>query len=86
MPSYTWSDIPSSEPVTANRTKAVIGYGEQPATQLSLDYVMHEDYGGNLAVKAGDGTWLEGPGGDGAYRNGVRIWHQRYTAVYWLSR
>lgn len=39
MPSYTWSDIPSSEPVTADRTKAVIGYGEQPATQLSLDYV-----------------------------------------------
>lgn len=33
---------------------------------------MHEDYGGNLAVKAGDGTWGEGPGGDGAYRNGVR--------------
>ena len=36
---YTFSDIPSSEPVTADRTTAVIGYGEQPATQLSLDYV-----------------------------------------------
>jgi hypothetical protein len=34
---------------------------------------MHEDYGGNLAVKAGDGTWAEGTGGDGAYRNGVRV-------------
>ena len=34
---------------------------------------MHEDYGGNLAVKAGDGTWSEGTGGDGAYRNGVRV-------------
>lgn len=33
---------------------------------------MHEDYGGNLAVKAGDGTWSEGQGGDGAYRNGAR--------------
>eukprot|EP01052_Picozoa_sp_SAG31_P029912 SAG31_NODE_3019_length_4784_cov_2.199360_4_plen_396_part_00 len=72
MPSYTWSDIPSSEPVTSDLTQAVISYGEQPATQLSLDYVMHEDYGGNLAVKAGDGTWAEGPGGDGAYRNGAR--------------
>lgn len=36
---YTFSDTPSSEPVTADRSKAVIGYGEQPATQLSLDYV-----------------------------------------------
>jgi hypothetical protein len=34
---------------------------------------MHENYGGNLAVKAGDGTWAHGQGGDGRFRNGVRF-------------
>ena len=34
---------------------------------------MHENYGGNLAVKAGDGTWTHGQGGDGRFRNGVRF-------------
>jgi hypothetical protein len=30
-----------------------------------------ENYGGNLAVKAGDGTWTHGQGGDGRFRNGM---------------
>ena len=30
-------------------------------TQLSLDYLMQEDYAGALASHAGDGTWAQGP-------------------------
>ena len=44
MPSYIFSDIPSSEPPTADMTTAVIEFGKQPATQLSLDYVMVRNF------------------------------------------
>jgi hypothetical protein len=58
---------------TADLSLPVIAFGTQPFTQLSLDYPMHENYGGNLAVKAGDGTWTHGQGGDGRFRNGKKI-------------
>ena len=58
---------------TADLSLPVIAFGTQPFTQLSLDYPMHENYGGNLAVKAGDGTWTHGQGGDGRFRNGKKL-------------
>ena len=44
---YVFSDVPSA-PVkpTAALSDAVIGFGKQPHTQLSLDYIMIENYGG----------------------------------------
>lgn len=72
--SFIWSDT-ASTPVapTANLSLPVIAFGDQPATQLSLDYILQENYGGNLASKAGDGTWAGGRGGDGNYRNGMQF-------------
>jgi len=70
--SYQFGEVPSMPvPPTADLSLPVIAFGTQPATQLSLDYPMHENYGGNLAVKAGDGTWTNGQGGDGRFRNGA---------------
>eukprot|EP01045_Picozoa_sp_COSAG04_P032635 COSAG04_NODE_6463_length_1322_cov_0.910057_2_plen_267_part_01 len=55
---------PSSTPAE----DAVIEFGQQPRTQLSLDYLMQENYQGGLPSHAGDGSWSEGWGADGEYR------------------
>lgn len=46
----------------------MIAFGQQPRTQLALDYLMQENYQGGLASHAGDGSWAEGWGADGQYR------------------
>eukprot|EP01043_Picozoa_sp_COSAG02_P083317 COSAG02_NODE_21361_length_791_cov_0.972543_1_plen_181_part_10 len=35
-------------------------YGEQPLQQLSLDYILQENYEGGLWRHSGDGTWAQG--------------------------
>jgi hypothetical protein len=37
----------------------VIPFGSQPMTQLSLDYLMQENYAGGLANHANYGKWVE---------------------------
>ena len=56
---------------TASLSDAVIGFGEQPHTQLSLDYIMMENYGGGLSSHRSGGTWSTGVGNDGRLRNGI---------------
>ena len=46
---------------------------QQPALQLSLDVVMHENYHQALEYHAGGGSWAGGLGSDGNYRFGVRF-------------
>ena len=48
---YSFADVPSwpVEP-TADLTTAVIAFGRAPHTQLGLDYVMQENYGGGVGV------------------------------------
>ena len=69
---YIFSDVPSLpvEP-TATLSDAIIGFGQQPHTQLSLDYVMIENYGGGLPGHRNGGTWSTGVGNDGRLRNGI---------------
>ena len=69
---YIFSDVPSS-PVqpTADLSDAMIKFGQQPHTQLSLDYVMIENYGGGLSGHRNGGTWSTGVGNDGRLRNGI---------------
>jgi len=44
---------------------------KQPALQLSLDVVMHENYDTSLVNHAGGDSWETGIGQDGFYRNGM---------------
>ena len=39
-------------------------YGQQPHQQLSLDYILQENYEGGLWRHGGDGHWTEGIDGD----------------------
>ena len=48
------------EPSTTDTSLAVIPYGDQPRQQLSLDYVLQENYEGGLWRHSGDGTWKQG--------------------------
>jgi hypothetical protein len=57
--------------VTADVSQPVIGFGAQPVTQLSIDYLLVENYGWGWVDHAGDGHWDLGTGNDGAYRNGA---------------
>jgi hypothetical protein len=57
---FPWDVCP---PATANTSLAVIPFGEQPTTQLSLDYLLQENYAGGLASHAGRGHW-DAPGED----------------------
>ena len=67
-PQFPWDVCP---PPTADTTLPVIPFGSQPTTQLSLDYLMQEDYAGGLASHAGDGTWNKGPHQDGWFRHSI---------------
>ena len=48
------------KPSTTNTTLPVIPYGDQPHQQLSLDYVLNENYEGGLWRHSGDGHWGQG--------------------------
>jgi hypothetical protein len=56
-PKFPWDVCPS---VTADTSLAVIPFGKQPTTQLSLDYLLQENYAGGLASHAGRGHWDPG--------------------------
>jgi hypothetical protein len=62
---------------SADPSLAVIAFGTQPITQLSLDYLMQEDYAGGLASHANAGKWIEpdepnkGMSQDGWFRNSL---------------
>ena len=43
---------------TSDTTQPIIPFGSQPRTQLSLDYLMQENYGGGLSGHAGTGHWV----------------------------
>ena len=49
----------------------MIGLGQQPATQLSLDYIMQENYGRHFVDSSCNGSWSQCIGGDGILRNGL---------------
>ena len=68
---YVFSDVRSSEPPTAVLSEPVISFGQQPHTQLSLDYIMIENYGGGLTGHRNGGSWATGVGNDGRLRNGI---------------
>jgi hypothetical protein len=59
-PKFPWDICP---PPTADTSLAVIPFGAQPTTQLSLDYLLQENYAGGLASHAGRGHW-DAPGED----------------------
>ena len=40
VPPWSFSDSPSQIEPTSDLSDAVIGMGQQPATQISLDYIM----------------------------------------------
>ena len=67
-PQFQWDICP---PPTADTTLPVIPFGSQPTTELSLDYLMQEDYAGGLASHAGDGKWDEGVTQDGWFRQSI---------------
>lgn len=61
-PKFPWDVCP---PPTADTSLPVVLFGEQPTTQLSLDYLLQENYGGGLASHAGRGHWdINTPGED----------------------
>eukprot|EP01052_Picozoa_sp_SAG31_P036749 SAG31_NODE_4632_length_3084_cov_2.286767_2_plen_513_part_00 len=59
------------EPTSKPLENSVIEFGQQPRTQLALDYLMQENYQGGLTSHAGDGSWAKGWGADGEYRASV---------------
>eukprot|EP01051_Picozoa_sp_SAG22_P013707 SAG22_NODE_1566_length_4109_cov_1.659102_2_plen_157_part_00 len=66
---------PSEDAPTVGRDQIWMGAG-QPILQLSLDVVMHENYGSSIAGHAGTGRWnnsfgLPALGGDGNLRVGM---------------
>ena len=67
-PHFTWDVCP---PPTADTSEAVIPFGKQPTTQLSLDYLMQENYAGALASHAGSGIWAGGVRQDGWFRQSL---------------
>jgi len=48
------------KPSTTDTSLAMIPYGEQPHQQLSLDYILQENYEGGLWRHSGDGHWEQG--------------------------
>jgi hypothetical protein len=72
-PSWSFLDSPSQITPTSNLSQAVIGLGEQPATQISLDYIMQENYGRRFVDSSCNGSWAQCIGGDGILRNGIRF-------------
>ena len=69
--SWTWSDVPSLEKPTSDLGDAVIAVGQQPLLQLSIDYILHENYGRRFSDHQCDGFWSQCLGGDGELRKGV---------------
>ena len=69
--SWTWSDVPSLDAPTTNLSDAAIAEGQQPLLQLSIDYILHENYGRAFSDHECDGFWAHCLGGDGELRKGV---------------
>jgi hypothetical protein len=69
--SWTWSDVPSLDAPTSDLSDAVIAEGQQPLLQLSIDYILHENYGRAFSDHECDGFWSQCLGGDGELRKGV---------------